>query len=151
MTEYDSPKQELWNESWKEYLPHGVECRFIDDILERSESRICCRIRCRSNDPESGPDIPAAIGVEYLAQASALLCAPLAAQSSMAQGGVVASLRSFHCSRATLALGTALLARVEVSSRGSDIALFDCSLADELSGEVLMHGRLSIAFGSVRT
>ena len=150
MTDRHRP-EEGSSANWEDVLPHGRECRFIDEIVERSESGISCRVRCRSNDPDCGVDIPAAIGIEYLAQASALLCADPAAGSPPVQGGVVASLRSFHCNRATLALGTPFIARAEIFSRGSDMSLFDCSLLDEQSGEVLMHGRLSIAFGKVQT
>ena len=126
-----------------DFLPHGKECRYLDAILSRTESSIRCRVAARTVDPAVGPEIPSAIGVEYLAQASALLCGDERSQPAV---GVIASVRSLRCFQRTLLAGTHLVAGAELLSRDASLAVFQCELRDESSESLVMDGRIAIAF-----
>ena len=56
------------------YLPHRGRMVLLDSVLEAGEGRILCSVTIRTDSPfcrneGDGPQVPAYVGIEYMAQA----------------------------------------------------------------------------------
>lgn len=108
-------------------LPHEGAARFVTRVLEHDGDRIVCEARIPEEsafvaaDPEGEPSVPAFVGLEVAAQASAVLeglCAAGAGAGPERRLGYLVRARRLGWPRPTLPVATAL----EVTVRREGIA-----------------------------
>ncbi|MEB2344001.1 MAG: hypothetical protein OZ948_04620 [Deltaproteobacteria bacterium] len=130
----------------RELLPHDGPMVLVDRILRHGPSETACVVDVSTQDLFRDRDgsIPLWVGLEYMAQCSAVHAAAAAVGTGVGEPGhsiLLVSVRNlrFHCDRFRGRWIEAVAHRR--AGRGA-VAEFDCMLRDLETGELLAEGRL---------
>ena len=116
--------------SWpapRELLPHGPAAVFVERVLEQGEHELACRIVPGTADAAhaEGGLLPAALAVEYIAQAIGLFAELRAPPGERRAPGFVIAIRDLELVVQGFTPGVPLVARVKWQGGDDRLAQFE--------------------------
>lgn len=126
-------------------LPQSQSMVLLDRVLEAGEGHIVVELTVRDDGLFSvqGAEVPAWVGLEYMAQAVAAFSGFHRKRRGEAIGlGFLLGTRHYHCSTASFPCGMRLRVRAEkVIEAANEMAVFDCRLE---GGHILASSKLNV-------
>ena len=125
-------------------LPHGPSARFIERILEHGETHVVCRVVPGTTDADrvEGGAMPAAMGVEYMAQAIAVLAGLQTDPTRRRAIGYIIAVRNLELATPTLPVGVPLDVRATWQWGDERLGRFQASI--EHDGRTLASAVMSV-------
>jgi predicted hotdog family 3-hydroxylacyl-ACP dehydratase len=138
----DEP-EEPWPDP-RALLPHGPDAVFLERILERGERHLVCRVVPGTVDADhvEGGVIPAAMGVEYMAQVVGAYASLRAAPERRRDIGYVIAVRDLTLAVPEFAVGEALVVRATWQWGEDRLGRFEVSI--EREGHTLARAFMSV-------
>lgn len=122
------------NFSLAELLPHSGEMILLDTILAVDETSLMAQLTVRGDALFSHDNhhIPAWVGIEYMAQATATYAGLMAKQQDEAMKlGFLLGTRRYHSNVSSFKVGTVLTVRVKKITQDDALSMFNCHLYGE--------------------
>jgi predicted hotdog family 3-hydroxylacyl-ACP dehydratase len=126
-------------------LPHTGSMVFIDKVLSRTGSNICCRIIPKATHapftPQPDAAVCSSVAIEYMAQATACLGSLM---SDVQQAGLLMAVRKLRVETPELTPDKPLLAHAELLGETAASSSFDCRLEREDNQREVASARIAI-------
>ena len=125
-------------------LPQKPPMALIEEILEVGDDWIRCGATVGDEAPlkrGSASEVISAVGLEYLAQAGAVLGG---LKGGLASEGMVISAREIHFEICSMRKGMKLSSFVRIVAADSDTTMFEGELRDRVSQELVLRARFTV-------
>lgn len=133
-------------EAFQKLLPHGSGMIFLQGLVSYSDTFVECEtIAGAGKEPrDAAGNIPPVVGLEYMAQAAAVLAGIRASRhGALVQQGLLLGSRNISCAASSFIAGERLRVRAELEFDGGEVHVFDCCIRNS-QGAPLLWGRLNI-------
>ena len=132
-----------------EILPHRPPMVYLDRVVSFDEGEIVCAATVGAEPcllPQNADgSIPTWLGLEYMAQTAAAYAGMCALRDKLpVRRGVLLGTRKLELFVPSLTAGRKLLVSALPQSEDEDMRIFECSIKDAASGELLAEGKINV-------
>jgi len=132
-------------------LPHGPGMILLDAVRSRGSDYVECEavVGAGKEPVDDEGNVPAWVGLEYMAQTAAVLAGLKARESGKdVERGLLLGSRFIQYETFAFPAGERIVIRADLDFDGERVKVFDCRIADSESGELLQQGKLNVCLYS---
>jgi len=128
-------------------LPHGPGMIMLESVRSQGSDFVECEavVGAGKEPVDDEGNVPAWVGLEYMAQTAAVLAGLKARRSGKGvERGLLLGSRFIQYEAFAFAAGERIVIRADLDFDGDRVKVFDCRINDSRSGEVLQQGKLNV-------